>query len=131
GEQQLEVRLLYGQALVGDRQFDKALATSEQLLKDAKRQDLLSASQLLKGQALRGVERLDEAAAEMRAVAESNPLVTAAVRLELEDMWLAANRPDEAASDGKKGLDTAEARLLKIDLAEKLGTAEVALNQTD
>ena len=131
GDQQAEVRLVYGQALVGDRQFDKALATSETLLTSTTRADLISAARLLKGQALRGLERFDEAAAEMRAVAESNPLVAAGVRLELEDMWLDANRPDEAAADGQKGLEVAEPRLLKIDLAEKLGTAEVALANTD
>ena len=131
GERQQEVRLLYGQALVGDQQFTNALKLSEQLLQGTKRQDLMSAARLLKGQALRGLERLDEAAAEMRAVADANPLVAPAVRLELEGMWLAANRPDEAAMDGQKGLETAGARLLKIDLAEKLGTAEVALNNTD
>jgi soluble lytic murein transglycosylase len=131
GDQQAEVRLVYGQALVGDRQFDKALATSETLLSSTTRADLLSAARLLKGQALRGLERFGEAAAEMRAVADSNPLVAAGVRLELEEMWLAANRPDEAAADGQKGLEVAEPRLLKIDLAEKLGTAEVALGNTD
>jgi soluble lytic murein transglycosylase len=131
GDQQAEVRLIYGQALVGDRQFDKALATSEALLSSTSRADLISAARLLKGQALRGLERFDDAAAEMRAVAESNPLVAAAVRLELEDMWLAANRPDDAAADGQQGLEAAQPRLLKIDLAEKLGTAEVALNNTD
>jgi soluble lytic murein transglycosylase len=131
GDQQAEVRLIYGQALVGDRQFDKALATSEALLSSTSRADLISAARLLKGQALRGLERFDDAAAEMRAVAESNPLVAAAVRLELEDMWLAANRPDDAAADGQQGLEVAQPRLLKIDLAEKLGAAEVALNNTD
>jgi soluble lytic murein transglycosylase len=145
GDQQLEARLLYGQALLGNQQYDAALATADQLLTSAQpqrdpqsatntgpqRQDLLSASRLLKGEALRGLQRYDEAATEMRAVADANPLVAAAVRLELEDMWLAANQPDQAAIDGQKGLDTAEPRLLKIDLAEKLGTAEVALNQTD
>jgi len=129
---QAEVRLLLGQALVGDRQFDRGLAAAEQLLSSTRRADLLSANQLLKGQALRGLQRWDEAATEMRAVADNNPLVGAAVRLELEDMWLnEANRPDQAAADGKLGLDTAQARLLKIDLAEKLGTAEVALRDTD
>src|SRR5207249_9545293 len=39
GEQQAEVRLLYGQALVGDRQFDKGLATSESLLTRTTRAD--------------------------------------------------------------------------------------------
>jgi soluble lytic murein transglycosylase len=134
GEQQQEARLLYGQALLGNQQYDQALATADQLLNttsEQQRQDLQSASRLLKGEALRGLQRYDEAAAEMRAVADANPLVAAAVRLELEDMWLAANQPDQAAIDGQKGLDTAEPRLLKIDLAEKLGTAEVALNQTD
>src|SRR5437588_184236 len=131
GDQQAEVRLIYGQALVGDRQFEKALATGETLLQSTTRADLVSAARLLKGQALRGLERYDDAAAEMRAVADANPLVGAAVRLELEDMWLGANRPDEAAADGQKGLETAQPRLLKIDLAEKLGTAEVALKQTD
>jgi len=132
GDQQAEVKLIYGQALVGDRQFDNALATSDALLTSTQtRADLSSAARLLKGQALRGLERWDEAAAEMRAVADANPLVAAAVRLELEDMWLSANRPDQAAVDGQQGLDIAQARLLKIDLAEKLGTAEVALNQTD
>jgi soluble lytic murein transglycosylase-like protein len=131
GDQQAEVRLIYGQALVGDRQFEKALATGETLLQSTTRADLVSAARLLKGQALRGLERYDDAAAEMRAVAESNPLVAAAVRLELEDMWLAANRSDEAAADGQKGLEVAQPRLLKIDLAEKLGTAEVALSNTD
>jgi len=132
GEQQAEVRLMYGQALVGDRQFDAALATSETLLASTTaRADLTSAARLLKGQALRGLERWDDAAVELRAVADANPLVSAAVRLELEDMWLSANRPSEGAVDGQKGLDIAQPRLLKIDLAEKLGTAEVALNQTD
>jgi soluble lytic murein transglycosylase-like protein len=130
-DQQAEVRLIYGQALVGDRQFDKALATSQTLLQSTTRQDLLSAARLLKGQALRGLERWDDAATEMRAVADANPLVAPAVRLELEDMWLTANRSDQAAIDGQKGLDTAQTRLLKIDLAEKLGTAEVQLGQTD
>jgi soluble lytic murein transglycosylase len=126
------VRLVYGQALVGDRQFDAALTASEALLASTpKRADLNSAARLLKGQALRGLERWDEAAAEMRAVADANPLVAAAVRLELEDMWLSANRPDQAAVDGQQGLDIAQARLLKIDIAEKLGTAQVALHQTD
>jgi soluble lytic murein transglycosylase len=132
GEPQAEVRLIYGQALLGDRRFDNALATSQTLLDNTKtRADLNSAARLLKGQALRGLERWDEAAVEMRAVADTNPLVAAAVRLELEDMWLSANRPDEAAADGQKGLDLAQPRLLKIDLAEKLGRAQVALNQTD
>ena len=131
GDQQVEVRLIYGQALVGDHQFDKGLAVSQALLSSTARADVLSASRLLKGQALRGLERYDEAAADMRAVADANPLVAAAVRLELEDMWLSANRPDEAAADGRKGLEIAQPRLLKIDLAEKLGTAEVALDDTD
>ncbi|MCA1644629.1 MAG: transglycosylase SLT domain-containing protein [Chloroflexi bacterium] len=134
GDPQAEVRLIYGQALLGDRQFDKALATSETLLASTAaraRADLNSAARLLKGQALRGLERWDEAAVELRAVADANPLVSAAVRLELEDMWLSANRPDEAAADGQQGLDVAQARLLKIDLAEKLGSADVALNHTD
>jgi soluble lytic murein transglycosylase len=132
GDQQAEIRLLFGQALVGDRQYDRGLAVAQQLLSSTRRADLLSASQLLKGQALRGLQRWDEAATEMRAVADNNPLVGPAVRLELEDMWLnEANRPDQAAADGKLGLDTAQARLLKIDLAEKLGTAEVALRDTD
>jgi soluble lytic murein transglycosylase len=131
GDQQQEVRLLYGQAQVGNQQFDAGLATAQQILSSAARPDLLSASRLLRGQALRGLQRYDEAATEMRAVADANPLVAAAVRLELEDMWLAANRPDQAAADGQQGLNTAEPRLLKIDLAEKLGNADVALNQTD
>jgi soluble lytic murein transglycosylase len=133
GEQQQEARLLYGQALLGNQQYDAALATADQLLNTEQQQrpDLQSASRLLKGEALRGLQRYAEAATEMRSLADANPLVAAAVRLELEDMWLAANQPDQAAIDGQKGLDTAEPRLLKIDLAEKLGTAEVALNQTD
>ncbi len=133
GEQQQEVRLLYGQAQVGNQQFGDALSTAKDLLHAVgpARQDLISASRLLEGQALRGLNRYDEAAADMRAVADANPLVAAAVDLELEDMWLAANRPDQAAIDGQKGLLTAEPRLLKIDLAEKLGTAEVQLNNTD
>jgi peptidoglycan lytic transglycosylase len=127
-----DVRLLYGQAQLGNQQFDDALSTAEDLLKSSgNRQDLESAARLLKGQALRGLQRYDEAATEMRAVADANPLVAAAVRLELEDMWLAANRPDQAAVDGQKGLLVAEPRLLKIDLAEKLGNAEVALHDTD
>jgi soluble lytic murein transglycosylase len=101
------------------------------LLETTQRADLLSAARLLKGQALRGLGRFDEGAAEMRAVADANPLVSAAVRLELEDMWMAADRPSEAAADGHKGLDVAQPRLLKIELAEKLGAAEVALNHTD
>lgn len=131
GDQLAEVRLIQAQALVGDRQFDKALASSEALLSTTTRADLLSAARLNKGQALRGLERWDDAATEMRAVADSNPLVAAAVRLELEDLWLAANRADQAAIDGQKGLDLAQPRLLKIDIAEKLGTARVQLNQTD
>jgi soluble lytic murein transglycosylase len=131
GDQQAEVRLIYGQALVGDRQFDRGLATSQALLEGTTRPDLLSGARLLKGQALRGLERWDDAATEMRAVADANPLVAPAVRLELEDMWLTANRSDQAAIDGQKGLDTAQARLLKIELAEKLGTAQVQLGQTD
>jgi soluble lytic murein transglycosylase len=131
GDAQNEVRLVLGQAFLGDRQFDKALSTSETLLGATQRADLLSAARLLKGQALRGLQRWDEAASEMRAVADANPLVAAAVRLELEDMWLEANNPEQAAIDGKAGLDVAEPRLLKIDLAEKLGQAEVALGQTD
>ena len=133
GEQQQEARLLYGQALLGNQRYDEALATADQLLytTEPRRRDLQSASRLLKGEALRGLQRYDEAATEMRAIADANPLVAAAVRLELEDMWLAANQADQAAIDGQKGLDTAEPRLLKIDLAEKLGTAEAALGQTD
>lgn len=132
GEQQAEVRLIYGQALLGDRQFDTALATSEKILASTPfRADLESAARLLKGQALRGLERWDAAAVEMRAVADANPLVAAAVRLELEDMWLSAKRADQAAADGEQGLQIAQARLLKINLAEKLGTAEVALDRTD
>lgn len=130
-EQLAEARLLFGQAQVGDGQFTRALATSQALLASTARPDLISAARLLHGQALRGLERWDEAASEMRAVADANPLIAAAVRLELEDMWLAANRPDEAAVDGQKGLDVAQARLAKIYLAEDLATAEVALNQTD
>src|SRR5713226_7670811 len=87
GEPQAEVRLIYGQALVGDRQFDNALASSDTLLASTQtRADLNSAARLLKGQALRGLERWEDAAVEMRGVADSNPLVAAAVRLELEDM---------------------------------------------
>jgi len=128
-----DVRLLYGQAQVGAQRYDDGLKTAQTLLQTVspRRQDLLSASRLLEGQALRGLQRYDEAAADMRAVADANPLVASAVDLELEDMWLGANQPDQAAIDGKKGLDTAEPRLLKIDLAEKLGTAEVQLNNTD
>jgi soluble lytic murein transglycosylase-like protein len=131
GETQNEVRLLLGQGLLGDRQFDTALAASETLLGATSRADLVSAGRLLKGEALRGLQRWDEAAVEMRAVADTNPLVAAAVRLELEEMWLDAQQPDQAAVDGKTGLEIAEPRLLKIDLAEKLGRAEVALGQTD
>jgi soluble lytic murein transglycosylase len=132
GEAQAEVRLLVGQALVGDRQFDKALGVADELVGSQKRADLVSASRLLKGQALRGLERWAEAATEMRAVADNNPLVGPAVRLELEDMWLdEANQPDQAAADGTKGLLDAQPRLLKIELAEKLGKAQVALNDTD
>ncbi|HET6319784.1 MAG TPA: tetratricopeptide repeat protein, partial [Chloroflexota bacterium] len=132
GEPQSEVRLLLGQGFVGDRQYDRGLATAEQLLGSTSRPDLLSAAQQLKGQALRGLDRFDEAAAEMRAVADNNPLVGAAIRLELEDMWLdEANRADQAAVDGKLGLDAAQPRLLKIEVAEKLGKAEVTLKDTD
>ncbi len=132
GEQQAEVRLIYGQALANNRQFETALATSQTLLADTgPRPDLNSAARLLQGQALRGLERWDDAAVEMRDVAAANPLVSAAVRLELEDMWLGANRPDQAAADGQLGLDIAQSRLLKIGLAEKLGSAHVALHQTD
>jgi soluble lytic murein transglycosylase len=130
--QQPDIELLFGQAQVGTHQFDDGLGTAQHLLDSTtQRPDLQSAARLLKGQALRGLQRYDDAAVEMRAVADANPLVAAAVRLELEDMWLGANRPDQAAVDGQKGLLTAEPRLLKIDLAEKLGTAEVALNDTD
>lgn len=130
---QPDVYLLYGQAQLGNSQYDDALAAAEHLLEEvpASRQDLQSASRLLKGEALRGQHRYDEAATEMRGVADANPLVAAAVRLELEDMWLGANRPDQAAVDGQQGLLVAEPRLLKIDLAEKLGNAEVALGDTD
>ena len=44
GDQQAEVRLIYGQALVGDRQFEKALATGETLLQSTTRADLVSAA---------------------------------------------------------------------------------------
>src|SRR5262249_11769791 len=81
GESQAEARLLLGQAQVGDRQFDKALATGQQVLDATTRADLVSAARLLKGQALRGLERWDDAADEMRAVADANPLVAPAVRL--------------------------------------------------
>jgi len=131
GDPQSEVRVILAQALVGNRQFDKALALSDALVGSVKRADLLSAARLTKGQALRGLERWDDAASEMRAVADGNPLVSAAVRLELEDMWLGANRADQAAADGQQGLDLAQPRLLKIELAERLGKAEVALGNTD
>jgi soluble lytic murein transglycosylase len=133
GDPQNELRLLYGQALEADHQFDNALQTADTLLDTTRsRQDLQSASRLLKGQALRGLQRYDEAAQELRAVADNNPLVNAAVRLELEDMWLnEANRPDQAARDGQQGLNEAQPRLLKIELAERLGKAEVALGNTD
>jgi soluble lytic murein transglycosylase len=132
GEPQAEIRLLLGQALVGDRQFDSGLDAADELLQSTARADLISAARFLRGQALRGLGRFDEAGAEMRTVADSNPLVGAAIRLELEDMWLdAANRPDEAAADGQKGLLDAQPRMLKIELAEKLGNAEVALHDTD
>jgi len=130
-EVQQELRVLLGHAQVGDRRFDQALDSANATLEQTKRQDLVSAARTVKGQALRGLAMLDEAATELRAVADSNPLVAAAVRLELEDMWLAANRPDQAAEDGRKGLDQAQPRLLKIELAEALGRAHVALGQTD
>jgi soluble lytic murein transglycosylase-like protein len=131
GEAQLEVQLLLAQAYVGAHTFDKALAVADSVLNSARRPDLVSAARLAKGQALRGLDRWDEAAAEMRAVADSNPLVAAAVRLELAEMWLHANRPDEAAADGQTGLESAEARLLKIALGENVGKAEVELGHTD
>ncbi|HET6316006.1 MAG TPA: transglycosylase SLT domain-containing protein, partial [Chloroflexota bacterium] len=131
GDAQSEVRVVLAQALVGDRQFDKALSMADSLVGSVKRADLLSAARLAKGQALRGLERWDEAASEMRAVADANPLVSAAVRLELEDMWALANRADQAAIDGQQGLDLAQPRLLKIELAERLGKAQVALGNTD
>jgi soluble lytic murein transglycosylase len=131
GDPHAEVRLLYAQALVGNRQFDDAIAAADALLGTTPRADVQSAARLARGQALRGLNRLDEAATEMRAVADSNPLVSAGVRLELEDMWLQAKRPDEAARDGQQGLDVAQPRLLKIELAENLGKAQVALGNTD
>ena len=131
GDPRLEIQLMYGQAQVGAHQFDAAIATAQSILDATSRADLVSAARLMRGQALRGLGRFDDAAAEMRAVADTNPLVAPAVRLELEDMWLAAGQPDQAASDGQKGLDTAQARLLTIDLAEKLATADVQLHQTD
>src|SRR5207342_1700893 len=84
GDQQLEVRLMDGQAQVGNRDFLRAIATAQVVLDATTRADLVSAARLLKGQALRGLERWVDAAAEMRAVADSNPLVAPAVRLELE-----------------------------------------------
>jgi soluble lytic murein transglycosylase len=129
GDQQAEVQLMFGQAQLGNRDFDEALQTATAL--NTSRQDLQSAARLLKGEALRAQGHWDEAATEMRAVADSNPLVAAGVDSELEDMWLQANRPDQAAIDGQKGLDLAQSRLLTIDLAEKLGTADVQLGKTD
>src|SRR6266540_2596781 len=68
----------------------------------------------------------------MRAEPDTKPLVSPAVRLEFQDMWLdEANDADLAAADGQKGLLDAQPRLLKIELAEKLGKAEVALRDTD
>jgi tetratricopeptide (TPR) repeat protein len=130
-EPQAEVRVLLGHAQVGDRRFDAALETSEAVLSATRRADLVSAARAVKGQSLRGLGQIDEAAAELRAVADANPLVAPAVRLELEDMWLEASRPEEAAIDGRKGLDQAQPRMLKIELAEALGRAEVALGRTD
>ena len=131
GEPGAEVSLLRGQALLVDRQLQAALEAARVLATHTQRPDLVSAAHLLEGQALRGLNRVDEAAAVMRAVAEANPLVAAAVRLELEQMWLEAGRPDQAAVDGQRGLDQADARLLTIELAENLGKAHVALGQTD
>src|SRR5437867_2083198 len=63
GERQAEVRLIYAQALVGDRQFGAALVASQTLLASTPtRADLNSAAGLLTGQALRGLERWDDAA---------------------------------------------------------------------
>ena len=103
---------------------EAALATAEALLPNAKDPQLTSAVRLLKGQALRGQAKLDAAAVEMRAAADSNPLVAPAIRLELAEMWLDSGKPDQAAEDARKGLDNAEARLLRIELAESLGRAE-------
>src|SRR5207245_2263198 len=72
GDQQLEVRLMSGQAQVGNRDFEKGMATAQTILDASHRADLGSAGRLLKGQALRGLERWDDAAVEMRAVADSN-----------------------------------------------------------
>ena len=130
-EPRAEVRVLLGHAQVGDRRFDAALETAETVLTTSQRADLVSAARTVKGQALRGLGRVDEAATELRAVADANPLVAPAVRLELEDMWLNASRPDEAAADGHQGLAIAQPRLLKIALAEALARAEVALGRTD
>lgn len=131
GDQAAEVHLLQAQAMLGDQQFTAALQTADALLTATQRKDLQSAARLVRGQALRGLRRWDDAATDLRAVAETNPLVAPAVRLELEDMWLAAGQADQAAADGQKGLDAAQARLLKINLAEKLASADVQLNRTD
>ena len=50
---------------LGDRQFDAGLAAGETLLASTTRADLVSAASLLKGQALRGLQRYDEAATTM------------------------------------------------------------------
>lgn len=131
GDARAESQLLLAQALLVDHQPEKSLAAADYVLARTTRPDLLSAARLARGQALRALQRFDDAAADLRAVAGTNPLVAPAVRLELQDMWLAANRPDEAAADGQLGLDMAQARLLKINLAEKLASARVRLNQTD
>ena len=112
GEQLAEVRLLYGQAQVGDRQFTRALATVAGAAVPAPPAPDLrlrrAAAQRPGPARPRALGRGRQRDARRR---RRQPAVAAAVRLELEDMWLAANRPDEAAVDGQKGLDVAQARL--------------------
>src|SRR5438270_303038 len=82
-----------GQAQLGGRAYPDALATAQAILTSTQRPDLLSAARFLRGQALRGLQRWDEAAADLRAVADANPLVAAAIRDELAELWLAAGDP--------------------------------------
>ncbi|MBI2755139.1 MAG: transglycosylase SLT domain-containing protein [Chloroflexi bacterium] len=125
GAARTEVQLLLAQAQVGARAYDDALTTAQAL------GSADPAARLVKGQALRGLKRWDEAAVEMRAAADAEPRVDAAVRLQLAEMWLGAGKPDQAAADARKGVDGTETRLLKIDLAERLASTEVAQRNTD
>src|SRR5207237_994232 len=57
GGEQGEGRRVEGQARGGSRDFGKGIATAQAILDGTTRADLVSAARLLKGQALRGLER--------------------------------------------------------------------------